>query len=77
MIGWGPCLAFSDWPKLEAGQKLEKLAVAKQVLAIWGILLQQFREGDGTPLQYSCWKIPWTEEPGGLQSMGSLRVGHD
>ena len=22
-------------------------------------------------------KIPWTEEPGGLQSMGSLRVGHD
>ena len=33
--------------------------------------------GDGTPLQYSCWKIPWMEEPGGLQSMGSLRVGHD
>ena len=23
------------------------------------------------------WKIPWTEEPGGLQSMGSLRVGHN
>ena len=23
------------------------------------------------------WKIPWTEEPGVLQSMGSLRVGHD
>ena len=23
------------------------------------------------------WKIPWTEEPGTLQSMGSLRVGHD
>ena len=22
-----------------------------------------------------AWKIPWTEEPGGLQSMGSLRVG--
>ena len=22
------------------------------------------------------WKIPWTEEPGRLQSMGSLRVGH-
>ena len=22
-------------------------------------------------------EIPWTEEPGGLQSMGSLRVGHD
>ena len=24
-----------------------------------------------------AWKIPWAEEPGGLQSMGSLRVGHD
>ena len=24
-----------------------------------------------------AWKIPWTEEPGGLQSMGSKRVGHD
>ena len=33
--------------------------------------------GNGTPLQYSCWKIPWTEEPGRLQSMGSLGVGHD
>ena len=24
-----------------------------------------------------AWKIPWTEEPGGLQSMGSLRAGHN
>ena len=24
-----------------------------------------------------AWKIPWTEEPGRLQSMGLLRVGHD
>ena len=24
-----------------------------------------------------AWKIPWTGKPGGLQSMGSLRVGHD
>ena len=24
-----------------------------------------------------AWKIPWMEEPGGLQSIGSLRVGHD
>ena len=29
---------------------------------------------------HSCilaWRIPWTEEPDGLQSMGSQRVGHD
>ena len=24
-----------------------------------------------------AWKVPWTEEPGRLQSMGSLGVGHD
>ena len=24
-----------------------------------------------------AWEIPWTEEPGGLQSLGSQRVGHD
>ena len=29
------------------------------------------REGNGSPLQYSCWEIPWTEEPDGLQSMVS------
>ena len=33
--------------------------------------------GHGNPLQYSPWRIPWIEEPGGLQSMGSQRVGHD
>ena len=38
----------------------------------------QIGEGNGTPFQYSfAWKTPWMEEPGGLQSMASLRVGHD
>ena len=32
---------------------------------------------NGSPLQYSCWKIPWIEEPGRLQSMRLQRVGHD
>ena len=27
--------------------------------------------GKGNPLQYLAWRIPWTEEPSGLQSMGS------
>ena len=30
-------------------------------------------EGNGNPLQYSCLKIPWREEPGGLQSMGATK----
>ena len=24
-----------------------------------------------------AWRVPWTEDPGGLQTMGSQRVGHD
>ena len=31
----------------------------------------------GNPLQFLAWRIPWTEEPGRLQSIGSQRVGHD
>ena len=34
-------------------------------------------EGNGNPLQSLAWKIPWTEESGGLQSMGLQRVRHD
>ena len=34
-------------------------------------------EGNDNSLQHSCLEIPWTEEPGGLQTMGSQRVGHD
>ena len=30
-----------------------------------------------TPSSLLACEIPWTEEPGGLQSMGSQRVGHD
>jgi len=33
--------------------------------------------GHGNPLQYSCLENSWTEEAGGLQSMGSQRVAHD
>ena len=34
-------------------------------------------ERNDNSLQYSCLQIPWTEEPVGLQSMGSQRVGQD
>ena len=35
------------------------------------------REGNGSHSSTLAWQIPWTEEPGGPQSMVSLRVGHD
>ena len=30
-----------------------------------------------TPGIILAWRVPWTEEPGGLHSMGSHRIGHD
>ena len=37
---------------------------------------QSHEEGNGTLFQYFAWKIPWREESGELQFMGSQRVGH-
>ena len=34
-------------------------------------------KGMTTHSRILAWEIPWTEEPGGLQSMGSQRVGHN
>ena len=34
-------------------------------------------DGMATHSSIPAWRIPWTEEPGGLQSIGSHRVGHD
>ena len=34
-------------------------------------------EGMATHSNILVWRIPWTEEPGGLTPMGSKRVGHD
>ena len=34
-------------------------------------------KGMATHPSILAWRIPWTEEPGGLQSMGLQRVGHD
>ena len=40
----------------------------------WEDLLET---GKATHSSILVWRIPWTEEPGGLQSMGSQRVGHN
>ena len=34
-------------------------------------------KGMATHFSILAWEIPWTEEPGGLQSMGSERLGHN
>ena len=40
-------------------------------------LLDPLEEEMATHSGIPAWRIPWTEEPGGLQSMGSQRVRHD
>jgi len=45
-----------------------------------GLILGQevpLEKGMATHSIILAWRIPWTKEPGGLQSMGSQRVGHD
>ena len=55
----------------------------KNLSAIWETWVQSLgweyplEEGKGTDSSILALRIPWTEEPGGLQSMGSQRVGQD
>ena len=47
------------------------------MLAPWKESYDQPRQHMAPHSSTLAWKLPWTEEPGRLQSMGSLRVGHD
>ena len=38
---------------------------------------RSLEKGMATHFSFLTWKSPWTEEPGGPQSMGLQRVGHD
>ena len=46
-------------------------------ICLFNFITQISNKANGTPLQYSCLENSWTEEPGRLQSMGSLRVRND
>ena len=65
--------------KLRRGQGTHAAQLVCHAEELWLFLWTSglHGEGNGTPLQYSCLEIPWMEEPGRLQSMGSLRVRHD
>ena len=39
--------------------------------------LDPLEKGMATPSSILAWRIPWAEEPGGLQSIGLQRMGHD
>ena len=56
--------------------------LGKNLPAMWETWVQSLGWGDAlekgmaSHFKFLAWKIPWTKEPGGLQSMGSQRVGH-
>ena len=58
-------------------------SVVKNLLPMQETWVQSLRwedpleEGMATHSSVLAWEIPWTERPGGLQSMGSQRVGHN
>ena len=65
-----------DWTELVA-QRLKHLPGMPET---WVLSLGQkdpLEKEMATHSSILAWEIPWTEEPGGLQSMGSQRVGHD
>ena len=57
-------------------QSVKNLAALQETLEIPGSG-RSAGGGHGNPLTILAWRIPCTEEPGGLQSMGLQRLGHD
>ena len=55
-------------------QTVKNLSAVKVLSLGWEDLLEKQMATHSSIL---AWRIPWTEEPGGLQSIGLQRVGHD
>ena len=61
-------------------QQVKNLPVMQETQETWVRFLAQKDTLEDEMATYSsilAWRIPWTEKAGGLQSMGSQRVGHD
>ena len=54
-----------------------RIYITLKVLIIWLSLRSHAEKAMAPHSSTLAWKIPWMEEPGRLQSMGSLRVGHN
>ena len=69
-------MIIQTWASLEV-QKVKNLPAVQE---IWVQSLGRedpLEKGMATHYSILAWKIPWTEEPGGLQSVGLRRVGHN
>ena len=72
------CSCFSCLPSpFLVAQTVKKLPTTQGTWAQSQGQEDSMEEGMATHSSILAWEIPWTEEPGRLQSMGSQRVGHD
>jgi len=72
------CLGLWGLPKWFGGKKKKKIHLPMQETWVWSLGEEDPLEKEmATHSSIVTWKIPRTEEPGGLQSMESQRVGHD
>ena len=64
-------------------KKVKTSQMVKNLPAMWETWVQSLgwddplEKGMATHSSILAWRIPWTEKPGRLQSLGSQRVGHD
>ena len=65
--------ALTDIPGMVVGVMATNTEVVERLTAWLGASLEKAIAPHSSTL---AWRLPWTEEPGRLQSMGSLRVGH-
>ena len=63
----------SEWEKIIANKATDKELISK----LYKQLMQLMEQEMATHSSVLAWRIPGTEEPGGLPSMGSHRVRHD
>ena len=64
--------------RFEKDSSLLTSLVAKRINRVWSLGWEDPLEKEmATHSSILAWRIPWTEEPGGLQRMRSQRVGHD
>ena len=65
------------WPTASLVAQTVKNLPVMQKTGVWSLQEDPLEKGMATHSSIFAWRIPWTEEPGGLRSVGSQRVGHD
>ena len=68
-------MGYSLWGRKESDMT-ERLHFLKAGVG-WGRIISIWEKAMAPHSSTLAWRVPWTEDPGGLQSMGSRRVRHD